>query len=303
MKSANTDPPTDGVSRADRLVLKSLSTRSDRRGVMHLVGHGLLIAMAAVGVAQVGWVFQPVLGIALVFLFAPLHETIHRTAFASRWLNDLVSLLTGAVLILPPRYFRAFHLEHHRHTQIPGKDPELPGKEITTVGGYLIHITGIPYWWAAISGLVQRAGGRLDAPYLQGQAAAGIVTESRLYLVFYAGVAVLSVWTGSDAAVTYWLVPVLLGQPFLRLYLLAEHKLCPLVPDMFENTRTTLTHPLIRWLAWNMTYHTEHHAFMAVPFHQLPAAHRHFRDRLRVVSPGYVDFHRRYLQALRSRAA
>ena len=38
-------------------------------------------------------------GVVLVFLFAPLHETIHLTAFRSRRLNDTVAWLAGAVLI------------------------------------------------------------------------------------------------------------------------------------------------------------------------------------------------------------
>lgn len=46
-----------------------------------------------------------------------------------------------------------------------------------------------------------------------------------------------------------WLVPVLLGQPFLRLYLLAEHGDCPKVANMFQNTRTTFTNRIVRFLA------------------------------------------------------
>ena len=38
----------------------------------------------------------------------------------------------------------------------------------------------------------------------------------------------------------------------------------------FENTRTTMTTELVQWLAWNMPYHVEHHAYPSVPFHALP---------------------------------
>jgi fatty acid desaturase len=48
-------------------------------------------------------------GIVLVFLFAPLHESLHRTAFRSRWLNNGVAWFAGLVLLLPPDWFRAFH--------------------------------------------------------------------------------------------------------------------------------------------------------------------------------------------------
>ena len=34
---------------------------------------------------------------------------------------------------------------------------------------------------------------------------------------------------------------------------------------------------LVRFLAWNMPYHAEHHLFPNIAFHNLPEAHRHLR--------------------------
>ncbi len=70
---------------------------------------------------------------------------------------------------------------------------------------------------------------------------------------------------------------------------------------MFENTRTTLTTVAVRRLAWNMPYHTEHHAFPAVPFHALPQAHQLLRERIAVQAPGYLAVHGEMLAALSSR--
>jgi fatty acid desaturase len=64
--------------------------------------------------------------------------------------------------------------------------------------------------------------------------------------------------------------PLLVGQGFLRPYLLAEHTACAFTRDCLENTRTTLTLWLVRLFAWNMPYHAEHHAYPAVPFHARP---------------------------------
>ena len=97
-------------------------------------------------------------------------------------------------------------------------------------------------------------------------------------------------WLLGPALLWLWLVPVLLGQPALRLYLLAEHGDCPKVANMFENTRTTFTTGLVRLLAWNMPYHVEHHVMPMVPFHRLPELHGVMRDRLRVTAEGYVAF-------------
>lgn len=299
------------LSREDRAALKALCVPSDAAGLGRLAAHAAIIGAAGALVwwadGQVegggGWIAalpaQLLLGIALTFLFAPLHESIHRTAFKSRGLNDAFALVAGAILIIGPRWFRAFHLEHHRHTQIEGKDPELDGKRIASRAGYLWHITGMPNWIALIRGLITRAAGQVDAPYLEGRAGPRTITEARGYLVFYAALAAASIASESTVILTYWVIPMLLGQPFLRLYLLAEHVGCPLEPDMFRNTRTTLTHPLIRFLAWNMPYHVEHHAFMAVPFHRLPEAHARFRDRIAVLEPGYIAYHRALWGTLR----
>ena len=59
---------------------------------------------------------------------------------------------------------------------------------------------------------------------------------------------------------------------------------------MFDNTRTTLTNRLVRWVAWNMPYHVEHHVAPQVPFHALPALHALTRPHLRHVEHGYARF-------------
>ncbi len=64
---------------------------------------------------------------------------------------------------------------------------------------------------------------------------------------------------------------------------------------MFENTRTTFTTSVVRFLAWNMPYHVEHHVFPAVPFHRLPDLHRLIREDLKVTAEGYAAFSRDYL--------
>mgnify|MGYP006196823413 CR=1 FL=1 len=108
----------------------------------------------------------------------------------------------------------------------------------------------------------------------------------------YAALAAGSVAAASAALVWAWLVPLLLGAPFLRAYLLAEHGACPLVADMLMNTRTTFTNRLVRFLAWNMPYHTAHHVLPVVPFHRLAALTALLERRLATTAGGYLDAHR-----------
>jgi fatty acid desaturase len=272
---------------------------SDKAGLLHLAGHFALLAATAflIWIARGSLLILPALvlhGIALVFLFAPLHESLHRTAFRSLWLNNVVAWFAGLVLMLPPNWFRAFHFAHHRYTQIEGRDPELEAKHVETWPDYLVHLSGWRYWKGSVTLLFRNASGRASAPFAPKHLEPRLVREARIMLAVYALVAVLSILFRSNVALLYWVIPALLGQPFLRAYLLAEHTGLPLVESFWENTRTTLTGAPVRFLAWNMPFHTEHHVNPAVPFHGLPALHAREQAKLKVVSPGYVAFHREW---------
>ena len=115
-----------------------------------------------------------------------------------------------------------------------------------------------------------------------------LIIEARAYLTVYLAVAAVSIAVGSPAALVVWIVPWMVGQAFLRPYLLAEHTACAFTRDCLENTRTTLTWPLVRLFAWNMPYHAEHHAYPAIPFHALPRLHARVRGEIENLEPGYV---------------
>lgn len=292
-------------ARVDRAAQRALAARSDAKGLAHLAGHLAVLAGTGTAVAFAGgtaWLVPAMAlhGAVLVFLFAPLHESIHRTAFRSVWLNDLVAWLCGVLLILPPNWFRYFHFAHHRWTQDPLRDPELARPKPASLGAWLLYVSGLPYWRAQIGGLVRRAAGRVEDGFVPPKGRPAVIREARLHLLAYAVVAGAAVGAGSWAPLLYWLVPAVLGQPWLRLYLLAEHTGCPLVPDMLRNTRTTITNAAVRFLAWNMPYHAEHHAFPAVPFHALPRLHLRLRDELGMVSHGYPAAQREILTGLGS---
>ena len=274
----------------------ALTARADGPGFRHLALYlGLIVVLAVLIVARVPlWpVLMLPLGILLTFLFTLEHECTHKTPFASPRLNEAVGHLCGAVLIVPFRWFRYFHLAHHRWTNIAGRDPELAAPKPATRGAWLWHVSGVPHWRAMIGVTLRLAAGRERGDYLPEQARAGAAREARLLLALY-GLVALSI-IASPLALWLWVVPMLIGQPFLRLYLLAEHGDCDHVTEMFANTRTTFTTRAVLFLAWNMPYHTEHHVWPMVPFHRLPDLHRRMKAHLRVTERGYARFTRAYL--------
>ncbi len=290
--------------RLDKAALDALGIRSNAKGAARLAGHlaALLATGALLWVVLGTWWAVPATmlhGAALIFVFAPLHETIHRTAFRSRALNDAVAYVCGAILVLPPEFFRYFHFAHHRHTQDPARDPELEGPKPANFRAWALHVSGLPVWRWHIAQLVRHAAGRVNEAYIPARGRPAIVREARTLLALYAAVAIAAIAAATPAPLYLWIVPAIAGQPLLRIFLLAEHTLCPLVPDMLANTRTTLTNARVRYFTWNMPYHAEHHAFPALPFHALPAAHRALAGDLKVTATGYIAVQRELLASFK----
>ncbi len=248
---------------------KHLLARSNTKGLLHLFFHwgaivilGILIAGGA-PLWPLIMVFQ---GILLVFLFTLVHETVHRTPFRTLWLNQVVSFICGFLIILPVGWFRLFHFEHHRYTHVPGKDPELEERKPENIREFIAMISGLLVWRSHVATLFRNAFGVINDDYVPEQAVAGCRREARIMWVLYAILILLSVVMNSAILLYVWIVPMLLGQPFLRVYLMAEHTGCAHEENMFVNTRTIFTNSLIRKLSWNMPYHTAHHCYPGVLF-------------------------------------
>ncbi len=289
-------------------LLKSLSpetktkliARSDKAGLRHLMAYLTALALTSAGIViQIpfwGLLILPQ-GILLVFFFTLSHECTHQTPFRSVWINEVIGHAIAPILALPFIWFRNFHLAHHKYTNDPDNDPELADKgRPTTAMAMFIYLSGWNYWRGNLRMLWDNAMGRISAPYLPKRRHHVMQREASLILILY-GLAAISLFY-SSLLLWVWIIPVLVGQPFLRLYLLAEHGLCPPVADMLENSRTTFTSRLIRSLAWNMPYHAEHHSFPNVPFHNLPALNDITLTHLKSTSDGYSEFTADYVRSL-----
>jgi len=276
-----------------------LNARSDARGLRHL-----MMYCAVLGVMG-SWIFfalplwQIMLiphGILISFLFTLQHECTHNTPFKTLWLNSIMGHLIAFLLFQPFLWFRYFHLAHHKYTNIPGKDPELDGHEKpSSWGAFVRHLSTVDYWWAKVTTLIGNSVGPLTASYIPPRKRRALRAEAVLLIVAYGVVFAMA----PTALLWLWIVPLILGFPVLRLYLLAENGRCPEVEDMFLNTRTTLTTRVVRFLAWNMPYHAEHHAMPSVPFHKLPVLHDMTAAHLGQVSDGYSGFSKSYVASFR----
>ena len=288
-----------------RQALADLNQLRNGPAALRLLSHLVTITAGGLVWAQSGWPLALRLvglvlgGVGLATCFAGLHECSHRTAFKSRWANDAAAWLLGLLSFYNATAYRRYHQWHHRYAHQPGLDPELEDPLPTTPVGYLLELSGWNWWTGKLRGTARLLWGDLSAvPYLNAELIPKVRRSIWLQCSVYAVLAALSLIGGNGFLLWYWLLPLALGQPFLRFVLLAEHTGCSFSSDGTANTRTTLTSAPVRWLMWNMPFHAEHHLYASLPFHALPAAHGHIAPHLKHLDHGYLQVHRQLLTQL-----
>ncbi|MBX2839102.1 MAG: fatty acid desaturase family protein [Gammaproteobacteria bacterium] len=291
-----------------RKELKHLMQRSDRPGLIRLVIWFALLGLTSAFVYwSLGTWWQAfamfVHGIVLVHHFSLQHECCHYTAFRTRWLNDLVGNVCGLVIMLPNRFFRYEHCDHHTYTQVQGKDTEMIELP-KSLRGYLWYLSSVPYWQAKLSEIWRHSRGRIssdDKKFVPREEYQTVIIEARLMVLFYVLVLTISIGFQSLDALWFWLLPVLMGEPVMRAIRMTEHVGRPMVHDMKANTRSNAVSLPWRFLCWNMNYHAEHHYASSVPFFALPELHSKLNGYIHIEPSGYLGAHRDILSQLTGR--
>ena len=275
--------------------LKVLNARSNWKGLIQLAGH-----LGTIGISGYLWATADswliklpalvVYGFSLAIAFAPLHESSHRTAFASNRLNDTVAWFAGLLSFYNSNFYRRYHKWHHRYAQVQGKDPELYDPKPNNFKEYLLEISGFNWWVGKFITHYRVVTGQLENYfYIAEDARAEVIRSTRLQLAVYAGAIAISLICGQPWFFTMWLLPLAVGQPILRYILLAEHTGCTNNDNPLTNTRTTLT--WFPFMVWNIPFHAEHHLYPSIPFHALPQAHQQLMEHFETVENGYLKVH------------
>lgn len=271
----------DVFGRKDMLTpqeLRQLTTKSDIRGFAQLFSHLGAIALTGIALSYSWgtWIAVPVFllhGTLINFLYAGQHEMSHWTVFRTKALNEIFGRLFGFILLYPRDFDQIQHFAHHRYTNIWEKDGELE-RPPYSLASYLLWVFGPTYWYTRMRRIVRFSLGIVSERYIPDARKPDVIREARLHLLGYAIIALISVATGSWIAITHWIGPMFVTKLAHQLQNTIEHLGLPHVDDITLNTRSTKTNALMRWVCWNMQYHTAHHAFPGVPFSKLPDLHR-----------------------------
>ena len=275
--------------------LRRLNEKSNFMGFFQLFSH--LIAILLISVLHYKLMYSWwslasgfVLGVLVNFLYAGQHELSHGTVFKTFKLNEFFGRIIGFFMLFPRDFDQIMHFAHHKWTQDWEKDGELV-REPFTIKTYLLWFWGVTYWRNRIVGILRRARGVVIEPYINPSEYKKVILESRLHVFGYLIIFILSLYFNSWAALTFWILPMLITKPIHQMQNTIEHLGLTHKKDILQNTRSTRTNFLMKWLCWQMPYHTAHHTFPSVPFWKLKELNSKIEKKSgNVYSMGYFEF-------------
>jgi len=221
------------------------------------------------------WIAFPIACTNMALFYLPSHEAQHdifaRPGTKWRWLNETVGTLSAAPLVIPYRMLRLTHLEHHKHTNDPLRDPDYATHADTAWGAI----------WASIRAKAPR-GAQTDTyeRVCRAQEREDILIEAALYQLGFYSFLFATAWTGHaiEAALLWWL-PRHIGLTYIHFYLSwAPHN--PNLPKgRYKDTRAFRS-----WLgnlsSLGMQAHIVHHLHPRIPLFRTPRAYREMKPIL-----------------------
>jgi MocE subfamily Rieske [2Fe-2S] domain protein len=205
------------------------------------------------------------------------HEAGHGTAFKTDWMNNALYEIASFMVMRESVIWRWSHTRHHSDTLVVGRDPEIAVMRPPALRRLILNFFGLPGILAYFRQVILHCTGRLTAEertFVPESEQDGVIIRARIYLLIYAAVLGLALWTQSLLALMYIGLPTLYGSWLMPIYGYTQHSgLAENVLDHRLNCRTVYMNTVNRFLYWNMNYHIEHHMFPLVPYHNLPRLH------------------------------
>lgn len=244
------------------------------------------------------------------------HEALHHSVFRSRRWEEVLGWAGFGLFLVTPGTWRAWHVQaHHSAANVHQRDPDiLPRQQDLSTQWFarLFHAIspGSGTWVSYISFfLFFTAQGQaflwhhIRQPQLR-HVRMNLVKERVLTVLVAAGWLALGFAMGPRGALFALVIPHLVGNFTLMIYIATNHWLRPASEDSdnpFVSTASVETHPLMNWAHFNFSYHQEHHIFPSMSHRFGPL----LRQRLRELKPeaSAVFPHVRALRALYSRPA
>ncbi len=286
--------------------LTALNQRSDGKGMVQAGGYLAILIVTGVG-AYLSWLWLPwYVTLAALFLHGTVrhftinavHELVHGTVFRTAWLNSFFVNIFSFLGWHNHRFFWGSHSEHHKFTLHPPDDLEVVLPATQTIRAFVKTAVIDPILlWQKIKEHSRIARGRFQGEWPEHLFPESDVTRrkqvsqwARVILIGHAAIAIVSLASGQ------WIIPIIVSlAPFIAGWLFflcnnTQHTgLVDNVEDFRLCCRTIYLNPVVRFLYWQMNYHTEHHMYAAVPCYNLARLHRAVRHEMPPTLNGLLE--------------
>ena len=297
----------------DRNKLKDLSQRKDLPGLIHFFFYFLFLFISGY-LAYITWgtwwslFFFFIYGTIYAFSVANWHETVHRTAFKTRWINEIFYHISSFMCDFEGFRWRWSHTFHHTYTlQTEGDyDHEIQISRPTELFWFFLNyipFTDLLYPHRLIKyEVLKHAFGKL-APVVNISVPKNqkkkIIWNSRLYVLIWINIFVFSFYIGSILPILYIILPTYYGKPIWFAVNVTQHLGAAInTKDHRLSTYSLKLNPILSFLYWKMEYHLEHHMFPMVPSYNLKKLQNEIKDQLPKPFNGLYDFYKAVLPSV-----
>jgi fatty acid desaturase len=206
------------------------------------------------------------------------HESGHRTAFKTVWMDDLLYEIASFMVFRESVPWRWSHTRHHTDTIIVGRDPEIGVPRPPDLLSFALDYFRLKSGPKEFAHMVRHCFGRLtpaEATYIPVEECHKVYRNARIYILIYAALITWAIAIHSILPLMYIGLPCFYGAWLGVIFAATNHAgLAEDVLDHRLNSRTLYMNPVFRFLYWQMNYHIEHHMFPMVPFHALAKLHQ-----------------------------
>ena len=293
--------------------LKELSKRSDTPGLVHFaIYFASLIFFGYLSYAFWGtWFFLLFFFIySTIYTFgvANTHETVHRTAFKTRWINEVFCYISFFQLHSEPLSFRWSHTFHHSKTlQTEGEyDHEIEVSRPTDLIRFFLKfvpLTDLFYIHqssfvniAKLAFGIMSPSNKITAPKDQQKK---ITRNARFLLLIWFLIILVSFYFNTFWPIIFYFLPPFVGRPIHFAVNVTQHLAAKLdTKDHRLSTYTVILNPILSFYYWHMEYHIEHHMFPMVPSYNLKKLRQEIDKQLPKPFNGLFDFYKKVLPSL-----
>ena len=297
----------------DKKKLKALSKRKDLPALIHFFFYFLfLFASGYLTYVTIGtwltYLFFFMYGTIYAFSVANWHETVHRTAFKTRWINEFFYHISSFMCDFEGFRWRWSHTFHHSNTlqTEDDYDHEIQVSRPVELFAFFLNfipLTDLLYPHKLIKYEVIKHSLGIFSPVINITAPPKekkkILWNSRFYVLIWLLVIFYSVYISSFLPIIYIILPTYIGKPIWFAVNVTQHLAAKIdTKDHRLSTYSVRINPLLSFLYWNMEYHLEHHMYPMVPSYNLKKLRKEIDDQLPKPFNGLFDFYKHVLPSV-----